>query len=111
MLTGCTSAKSQARVVSSAAASPSPEPATQAAHTWTDVSIFGAGDGKCPGGDDTACIQAAIDSLPRGGTVYFPPAVYVAKSSIRLADTTNVGANGGHPGKPIILQGAARDCS
>lgn len=47
-----------------------------------NVLDFGAiGDGVA---DDTAAIQAAIDSVATGGTVYFPSGVYEVSSSILL---------------------------
>lgn len=62
--------------------------ATQAEHdAHTDrrpsvsVRSFGAtGDGVT---DDRAAVQAAIDSLTNGGTVYFPPDTYLMDSSVR----------------------------
>ena len=45
------------------------------------VKDFGAtGDGRT---DDRAAVQAAIDSLTNGGTVFFPPGTYLMDSSVR----------------------------
>lgn len=45
---------------------------------WVSIKDFGAvGDGVT---DDTAAIQAAINSLPSGGTVLFPHGTYIATS-------------------------------
>jgi hypothetical protein len=55
---------------------------------WVDVRAYGAvGDNTA---DDTAAIQAAIDSVPTGGDVYLPPGTYkigrinIQHSNIRL---------------------------
>lgn len=50
---------------------------------YVSVKDFGAtGDGAT---DDTAAIQAAIDSLPvRGGGVYFPSGIYVVGSAVTI---------------------------
>lgn len=46
--------------------------------------------------DDTADIQAAINSLPNGGIVYFPPGRYRLTSALVLGPRTSlVGAGGG----------------
>lgn len=56
----------------------------------TNVKDFGAkGDGAT---DDTAAIQAAIDSLAGvGGMVYFPAGDYVVSSQITVSTATNTG--------------------
>jgi len=56
---------------------------------WVDVRAYGAtGDGST---DDTLAIQAAIDSLPStGGTVFFPPGVYLCSASLDLDDTRSI---------------------
>jgi hypothetical protein len=47
---------------------------------WVDVRAFGAkGDGIT---DDTAAIQAAINSLTSGGTVFFPKGIYLIKRTV-----------------------------
>ena len=59
------------------------------------VKDFGAvGDGVA---DDTAAIQAAINSLAAGGTVYFPQGTYLTTSTITVAvvGTYLVGAGSG----------------
>lgn len=51
---------------------------------FVSVKDFGAvGDAVA---DDTAAIQAAIDSLTNGGTVYFPPGTYIVTSTIAADD-------------------------
>jgi len=54
-----------------------------------NVLDFGAtGDGTT---DDTAAIQAAIDSLPfDGGDIYFPVGVYIITSAIEIYDKSRV---------------------
>jgi hypothetical protein len=75
---------------------------------WIDVADFGAGEGRCPGGDDAACIQRAIASLGRrGGTLFLPPAEYILRSTIDLG-VQEVSA---HAGTPVILQGSGRQAT
>ncbi len=51
---------------------------------WADVKAWGAvGDGVA---DDTAAIQAAIDSLGLGGTVFFPPGSYRTSATLLMPD-------------------------
>jgi hypothetical protein len=48
-----------------------------------DVRTFGArGNGV---DDDTAAINAAIEAVPPGGTIYFPPGTYVHANYLRIA--------------------------
>jgi len=50
---------------------------------WVNVRTFGAaGDGSA---DDTSPIQAAINSIPDGGSIYFPPGTYRTTSTITLS--------------------------
>lgn len=59
--------------------------------TYTNVRDFGAkGDGKV---DDTRAIGAAIAAAP-GGTVWFPPGIYVVSKTLALkAGSTYRGSN------------------
>lgn len=51
---------------------------------WTNVRDFGAkGDSVT---DDTAAIQAAVDSLHNGGMVYFPPGIYLTNGVVVKKD-------------------------
>ena len=53
-----------------------------------NVLDFGAvGDGVV---DDTAAIQAAIDSLTSGGTVFFPTGTYFCNTGLTVADNNMV---------------------
>ena len=72
---------------------------------WINVKSYGAiGDGIV---DDTAAIQAAVNALiagndpisvPRGGTLYFPPGIYRKTATIHIIGGTTI-------------QGAGRDTS
>lgn len=64
---------------------------TGSASTYTNVRNFGAkADGKT---DDTKAITAAIAAAP-GGTVYFPPGIYVVSQTLALrAGSTYRGSN------------------
>jgi parallel beta-helix repeat protein len=67
------------------------------------VALFGArGDGQS---DDTAAIQAAIEAVPPGGTLHFPPGTYrvATETGVRLKGDMHVDL--GH----AILVGANRD--
>jgi len=50
------------------------------------------GDGKA---DDTAAIQSAIDSLPRGGTLFFAPGTYANRGVTTRSNITFKGAGVG----------------
>ena len=53
---------------------------------WADVRAFGAkGDGI---NDDTAAIQAAINSLTQGGVVLFPPGNYLLTSTLSISTSS-----------------------
>jgi hypothetical protein len=53
---------------------------------WADVRAFGAkGDGV---NDDTSGIQAAINSLPNGGIVFFPAGNYLITSTLSIATSS-----------------------
>jgi hypothetical protein len=59
-----------------------------------NAKVFGAkGDGVT---DDTAAIQAAIDSLTAGGEVYFPPGTYNISAALNLSTQS------------VVLRGASR---
>ena len=60
--------------------------------TYTNVRTFGAtGDGKT---DDTHAIRAAIANTAHGGTVWFPPGVYIVSQTIALrSNSTYLGSN------------------
>lgn len=89
-----------------AAASAGSGPARSAAPSATavvSVGLFGArGDGQS---DDTAPIQAAIGSVPPGGTLVFPPGTYriATDTGLRLKDDMRVDLGG------ATLVGANRD--
>jgi len=73
---------------------------------WVDVFAYGAkGDGVA---DDTAAIQAAMDSRTAGGTVMFPAGTYkiTAPISIRVNDLHIVGA-----GRSSILSAGSASAS
>jgi len=59
---------------------------------YTNVRTFGAtGDGKT---DDTHAIRTAIANTPHGGTVWFPPGVYIVSQTIALrSNSTYLGSN------------------
>jgi len=73
----------------------------RAGATWVNVRGFGAaGDGET---DDTAAIQAAIDSLPtEGGTVYVPAGTYLISDAITLRNQLVVLGDGDKPS--VIMQ-------
>lgn len=53
---------------------------------WVDVRAFGAkGDGVT---DDTAAIQAAINSVTNGGVIFLPTATYLINGTISLVNKT-----------------------
>ena len=57
---------------------------------FVSVKDFGAtGDGST---DDRAAIQAAIDSVNTGGTLYFPPGTYYVDETTTIGGTTAVGS-------------------
>jgi hypothetical protein len=60
--------------------------------TYTNVRTFGAtGDGKT---DDTHAIRTAIAATAHGGTVWFPPGVYIVSQTIALrSNSTYLGSN------------------
>jgi hypothetical protein len=55
------------------------------ANDSVNVKDFGAtGDGTT---DDTVAVQAAIDSIPNGGTIYFPPGTYRIARTVGTNDS------------------------
>lgn len=70
---------------------------------YVNVKWFGAkGDGSV---DDTAAIQAAIDSLKNGGTVSIPGGTYNITSTIYIGDGNGGDKTSGVPGIKLIGQG------
>ncbi len=66
----------------------------------TDVRDYGAkGDNTT---DDAAAINAAIVAAPEGGTVYFPPGIYLVSSTIRLRPYRTYSGGGGLTGRTVI---------
>jgi hypothetical protein len=64
-------------IVGCASETTAPEP-----RPWADVRSYGArGDGSA---DDTAAIEAAINSLANGESIYFPPGIYRITSTVTL---------------------------
>ncbi len=59
---------------------------------FVDARDYGAkGDGIT---DDTAAIQRAIDSIPNGGVVYFPPGIYKTSSALELKSNVTLRGSG-----------------
>ena len=55
---------------------------------WVDVRSYGAvGDGVT---DDTAAIQAAINSLTNGGTIIFPNGTYLCNSGLTISGVSGI---------------------
>lgn len=63
-----------------------------------------AGDGVA---DDTAEIQAAINTSPAGSTIYFPPGTYLASAPIRLLGNRAYVGAGHAPGSSSVIRQAA----
>jgi Pectate lyase superfamily protein len=97
LLSGLASVTASRSARSAAPASRAATPSSAA--TYTNVHDFGAkGDGKI---DDTRAISAAIAAAP-GGTVYFPPGIYVVSKTLVLkAGSTYRGSN---PNSSVIKQ-------
>jgi hypothetical protein len=80
-------------------------PANQWVHVEADTAIANIRDfGARPddGIDDRAAIQAAVDSLPQGGTVYFPRGTYKLERAV-IANTSRLTFLG-EPGALIVVQ-------
>jgi hypothetical protein len=67
--------------------------ALEAAYINVKDPDYGAvGDGVT---NDKTAIQAAIDALPAGGRIYFPPGAYKITSALDLTDTQGITLEGG----------------